>query len=377
MLVASNEGAELACASSSGGVGHASDIETFIEAAWSSAIRGKPVDHTTPYWALGINSNRALDILRYIWLEAGLDLPVNIFIEAPTIRDMAARLSDHSAFDAQPVLRMGGAGASPILFLFPGGGGFLHELAELARAFETDGAIYGITASGTDRHGPVYQDHLNEALRAAALIQQTQPQGPYNIAGYSLGGCTALETARILRNAGHDVQLMLLDTGLHERCWPLPVWLRYITPHFKRRVAGRLQRRSKPDPVPSKPALPDLAPPQRGTMFEFPFRNPHRPDYPLYSPHWQSFHPPHYTNMRARAIIMRGTYKPKPYDGPVTFFTSRGGDQAACSPKSVWPKYLPHAEWVEVSGNHTSMVMGRHARHLAAEMAKRFKTQPA
>jgi thioesterase domain-containing protein len=372
MLVSNDEELGLATPSTADGDARLAEIETFLTAAWSSALRGKALDPALPYWALGINSNRALDILRYIWLNAGLDLHVNIFIEAPTIREMAVRMADHSAFESQPVLPMGGAGGAPALFLLPGGGGFLHEVAELARAFEIPGTIYGVTASGTDGRLPIHDNHYDEAARAAALIQQTQRRGPYNIAGYSLGGCTALETARILRRAGHEVQLMLLDSGLNEHCWPVSVWLRYITPHFVKRVAGRLKKNRAVAEDSARTTLPSLAPPQRGTMFEFRFRNPRHPHYPYHSPHWQSFHPPNYTRMRARAIVMRGLYRPQPYDGPVTFFISRGGDPAACSPRDIWPKYLPNMQWVEASGTHTSMIMGRHARQLADDMTKRL-----
>lgn len=349
------------------------EAETLLAAAWSSALRGKAPGQSRPYSALGINGNRALDILRYLWLEAELEPHINIFIEAPTIQAMAARIADRSEFEAQSILPMGGAETAPGLFLFAGGGGFLHEMAELARAFEISAMVHGVTVSGTDGCGAVPATHQAEAARAAVLIRQTKPAGPYNVAGYSLGGCTALETARILRRDGHDVYLMLLDSGLNDHCWPVSIWLRYLAPHLAKRVAGRLRRKPRPaNDEAARPPLPQLAAPQRGTMFEFRFRNPSHPDYPLYSPHWQSFHPPHYTKMRARAMVMHGLYRPEPYDGPVTFFVSRGGDQASCSPRDIWPKYLPNAEWLEVSGNHTSMIMGRHARHLAGEMAKRL-----
>jgi thioesterase domain-containing protein len=311
--------------------------------------------------------------LRYIWLETGLDLPVNLFVEAPTIRQMAIRLYENTAGEAQALLRLGGNGDKPILFFFPGGAGFLHELTDIARAFDVPGAIYGVTASGTDGRDPIHDNIYDEAARAACLIQKTQDRGPYNIAGYSLGGCLALETARILQMAGQGVQLMMLDTGLNEHCWPLAIWAQYMLEQFLIRVRGRLKRRSVVHQDVDEQEMPTTVPARRGTMFEFRFRNPRHSAYPYFSPYWQTFHPPIYTKMRARAIIMKGLYTPKPYPWPLVFFLSRGGDPASCNPRKLWQKYLPNAEWLTVSGNHTSMIMGRHAKHLAVEMSKRLK----
>jgi len=257
--------------------------------------------------------------------------------------------------------------------LFPGGAGFLHELTDIGRAFDVPGAIYGVTASGTDGRETIHDNLYDEAARAAALILKKQETGPYNIAGYSLGGCIALETARILRTSGHDVQLMILDSGLNEHCWPLAIWAQYMAGQFFSRVHGRLKRRAKVQQEFTEPEIPGDVPARRGTMFEFRFRNPRHPNYPYFSPHWQTFHPPIYTRMRARAIIMKGLYEPEPYPWPLIFFLSRGGDPASCSPRKLWQKYLPNAEWLTVPGNHTSMIMGRHAKHLAGEMTKRLK----
>jgi len=346
--------------------------EAFLTVAWSSALRGKTPSCDRPYWELGITSNRALHILRYIWQETGLDLPAVLFIEAPTIRAMAARLCEGSACRTKKILPLAGSGTHAALFMFAGGGGFLHELTELARALDLPGIIYGVTSSGTDGQEPICADHDEEAARAVELIRGVQPHGPYNIAGYSLGGCTALEAARRLRQAGEDVHLMMLDTGLSERCWPFTVWLNYVVPKFIDRVVGRIQRSVRKPSVSAKTALPDIAPARRGTLFEFRFRNPRHPDYVYYSPHWQSHHPPLFTRLRAAAIVIRALYRPTVYDGPVTFLMSAGGDPAACRPTEVWPKYLPNAKWFTVAGNHNSMIMGRHAKTLAATMTERL-----
>jgi thioesterase domain-containing protein len=288
---------------------------------------------------------------------------------------MAARLCTEKGLQSQDVVLMGGNGRTPVLFI-QASGGFLHECADLARAFNVEGGVYGLAASGTDGSLPMLRHHEEEAARMANLILKVQEAGPYNIAGYSLGGCTALETARILRDAGHEVQTMLLDTVFDERYWPISVWLRFIVPKALASLKTRLKRRRLPAQghVPTKKA--DIAPKRRGTRFEFRFRNPQNLNYPYYCVHWQSCHPPRYTQIRARGIRMKGLYCPRTYDGPVSFFVSRAGDPEACSPLKVWPRYLSDVEWVSVPGNHLSMIVGRYAKQLAEEMTKRLKLAP-
>lgn len=351
------------------------EAERFLTSAWTKVLRGKMARPDQPYWELGINAIRALQIIRSIWEEIGIELPINIFLEAPTIREMATRLCDNTALQSQDVIRMGGKGETPVLFLHASGG-FLHECGDLARAFTFEGAVYGLAASGTDGRTPMLDDQEQEAARMADLIVKLQETGPYNIAGYSLGGSTALETARILRAAGHEVQLMLLDTVFDEHYWPMPIWLRFMAPKFLAMLRRRLKRRRAPLQNNATPKKSDLAPAKRGTRFEFRFRNPRNPDYPYYSVHWQSFHPPRYTQIRARGIRMKGLYRPCPYDGPVSFFVSRGGDPEACNPLDVWPRYLSNVEWVTVPGNHVSMIVGRYAKQLADEMTKRLRLAP-
>jgi len=69
---------------------------------------------------------------------------------------------------------------------------------------------------------------------------------------------------------------------------------------------------------------------------------------------------------------MKGVYKPDRYDGELTFFRSAQGSPVDCDPKSIWRHLLVHAEWVDVAGNHQSMIVGRNASALALELSTRL-----
>jgi thioesterase domain-containing protein len=53
------------------------------------------------------------------------------------------------------------------------------------------------------------------ARQYVEAIRQVQPEGPYHLGGWSLGGVVALEMAQQLLGAGHDVGLLaFLDTTI-------------------------------------------------------------------------------------------------------------------------------------------------------------------
>jgi thioesterase domain-containing protein len=349
-----------------------SGVEDLVATAWEDALGRGPVDRDSDYRTLRVNPNRALRIIHNIWSATSIELPINIFFEAPTVRQMARALCDDRRQLAAPdlVCLRSGDQNTPPLFLFPGGVGVLIELMDLAQALDYRGAIYGIAFSGLDGVGPVYDRIEQEAARSLAIMRRLQPNGPYRMIGYSFGGITALETARKIRQQrGEEAFLCLLDTAQNDHAWPLRVWL----PFMLRKIAAKLKKMKYRRPAQKNPHEYSENPqPPRGTQLEFRFRNPNHPNYPYYHPYWRGNYPPFYGQVAQNACRMRGRYMPSRYDGKAFFFASAGGDSLVCDPLRVWPKYLPNAEWTRVPGNHLSMILGRNAVFLAAEISRRL-----
>ena len=98
------------------------------------------------------------------------------------------------------LLRPGGSDRP--LFLIHGMGGHVAAFMPLARAIAGGRPVYGLQALGLDPD-QTPQDRI-EAMAASYLeeIRAAQPQGPYLLAGWSMGGLIALEAARQLVAAG-------------------------------------------------------------------------------------------------------------------------------------------------------------------------------
>jgi len=356
-------------------------LEDVVAAAWSHALRGKAVDRDADFRALGLSPTRAMHLLVSLWAETSIDLPVNVFFEAPTIRRMAEAILDGSAFIAPELVRLRTGDESTPLFMFPGHAGYLVHLNDLVQALDYLGAIYGVPVSGLDGSDPAYDRFELEAERALGIMRKAQPTGPYRIIGYSIGGITALEAARRIRADGDEVFLTLIDTPQNDHSWPVSVWLTFLTRRLaltvlrKVRRWGRRRPRRSSVPRAAAPTRPSPHPPRRGTQFGYRFRNPAAPDYPQHSPYWTGEATPNYRRVGENVCRMKGFYKPSRYDAKVFFFASKRGDPLACDPQQVWPKYLPNAEWIRVPGDHVNTMFGRYAAKLAAKISAHLQRE--
>ncbi|WP_050996995.1 MULTISPECIES: thioesterase domain-containing protein [Frankia] len=105
-------------------------------------------------------------------------------------------------------------GSTP-LFCFPEAGAPAIALLPFARHFAAQRRVYGLQAHALEQRGIPDWSVAAAARRHVAELRLLQPTGPYLLVGHSFGGLIALEVARLLRRAGHEVGLLaLIDTYL-------------------------------------------------------------------------------------------------------------------------------------------------------------------
>ncbi len=146
------------------------------------------------------------------------------------------------------------AGGFPALFIFPGLGGVIDALAELAASIELPLKIYAFQSRGIEGAFPPDTQVEEMVDQYLAELTRLQVNGPYLLCGHSLGGLVAFETARRMRASGAEVgALILLDTPIHQSLWPrsffLSVLLQRLRHHLSviialppRKIVGYLAR---------------------------------------------------------------------------------------------------------------------------------------
>jgi acyl carrier protein len=95
-------------------------IEDLVANAWEAALKRKTIDRDADFRSLNMNSNRSMEIIRYIWKKTSIELPVNIFFYAPTISQMAKAINDGNALVAPDLVRLREGDVATPLYLFRG-----------------------------------------------------------------------------------------------------------------------------------------------------------------------------------------------------------------------------------------------------------------
>lgn len=344
-------------------------------------ILRRPLAADDDLFAAGLNVNRALNIVRLFWLESGVELDVNTFIERRSLSEIASMLAEgRSGPEDKAILLQAGKGAP--LFAYAGGVSVFLEIRELVQSLDYCGPVYGLRMTPFERPPGDAATVDDEVREAVAVIKSIQPEGPYRLLGYSFGGVLALEVARALESAGDEVAFCgMIDTPQNDHAWPFHLWadlmmrrgLRKLKLAFRRLVVPRSHMGAAAcGDILSKDALRRLSEAGRGRHLFFRFRSPQHPNYPYFAPQWVGGNTPVYTQRGRELLRLKGLFRPRPYQGRVTFFIAAQGSPVDCDPEALWRPYLSNAEWIRMKGNHLSIVVGRNARLLAGEISRRI-----
>ncbi|WP_147444808.1 non-ribosomal peptide synthetase [Corallococcus sp. CA053C] len=186
-------------------------LEEQLAQAFANVLRVPRVSVTDSFFDLGGHSLLALRLMAAIREHTSRPLPVSVLFQHSTVERLAQLALQESAQPTANLLRLD-AGTSPLrpLFLVHGGGGSVLGYTELVRQLGSQRPVYGLFASGLDG-GALPPDSVEALARDyLAQVRTVQPQGPYLLAGWSLGGLVALELARQLQAVGEQVELLAL-----------------------------------------------------------------------------------------------------------------------------------------------------------------------
>jgi acyl-CoA synthetase (AMP-forming)/AMP-acid ligase II/thioesterase domain-containing protein len=234
-------------------------LETLIARLWSEVLGVEEPGIDADFFALGGYSLLALQLLLDVRRHTGVDIPLAVFVEAPTIRKQALLVSewtpptpgvaerDPVAVESRGRDRAKEAGATllapvrtdgsrPPLFCVYGP----SRYQPLAKRLGPEQPAYGVFSERelSLLSGPASQESFYPSVEelAALYLRQAravQPHGPYQLAGSSFGGRVALEMAQTLRAEGEEVALLaVLDTLMPGATEWLP--LRWFAHHAER-----------------------------------------------------------------------------------------------------------------------------------------------
>ena len=198
-------------------------VELELVQVWQELFQRRDIRRQDNFFELGGHSLLAARLATEIGRKFRHQIPIAALFQSPTIELLARRLMDeHWAPPWGSLVPLQTQGSKPPLFFVHGWGGNVFVFTELARMLAPDQPAYGLQAVGLDGRQPRHKSVEEMARHYADEVMSFQPQGPYFLCGYSLGGIIAYELGQQLRARGGDVAMvMMLDTNLVILPWPV------------------------------------------------------------------------------------------------------------------------------------------------------------
>lgn len=339
------------------------ELEQQLANIWQQVL-GVPLGIHDNFFELGGSSLLAVQLFAQIEKVCGKNLPLSTLIQALTVEQMASILQEEQeSVLSSSLVAIQPHGSKPPLFAIHEVDGHILFYRDLANCLGSEQPFYALQPVGIDGKQAPFNRFEDMAAHYINEIRTVQPEGPYFLTGFSMGGVLAFEMAHQLHAQGQKVAMLaLLDAyaetdlilplsqrisrhlSILSKCGPAYILQKSgkVTQKLKNKVQERLHKIvHKVDPTMEIP-LPDV------------------PEAPRLSAIAEA----HEQAVRA--------YVYKVYPGRATFFQAM--DRARHEgwepdPYKVWGwRIAGGLEIIEVPGDHVSIVQEPYVQVLAEKL---------
>ncbi|WP_051367631.1 non-ribosomal peptide synthetase [Hamadaea tsunoensis] len=219
-----------------------------LAALWADLLEVPAVGPDQHFFELGGTSLLALRLVHRIRDRHGVAVPIGQVFQTPTVRALAARIA---ALDGEPPAAEPDAGAVVLadrpgdrLWLFPPVGGSVGAYAPLAA--DWPGAVTAFAGLEPPAGGQPERTLAEIAARYRQALQRADPDGPYLLGGWSMGGVLAYEVAQQLCAAGRSCTVLMIDSdarGVRGRPDGARAHLEFLTDLAEGRLPAAVRRR--------------------------------------------------------------------------------------------------------------------------------------
>lgn len=219
-------------------------LEEYLVAAWKKVLSTQTVGINQNFFDAGGSSLQAAMLTTQLSEDLGVPVPTALLFDLADISKIAMKLvelhpatmterfgSDCIALQVERsahsnsstpdyhtlIVPIKPAGSRLPLFMVHPPGGIVVCYRELAKLLGDQYPLYGIRSHGLHGHETLPESLVAMAAEYVSALRTVQPNGPYTLGGWSLGGLIAYEMAQQLLDSGQKVQrIVLLDTTIPE-----------------------------------------------------------------------------------------------------------------------------------------------------------------
>ncbi|GAA4779840.1 hypothetical protein GCM10023231_03320 [Olivibacter ginsenosidimutans] len=204
--------------------------QKLIKEVWKEALGLQHIGLDDNFFELGGHSLIAVQVMLRLEKETGKRFPLASLFEYPTINALANLFqSDVEILQLHSLVAIKPTGTKPPIYLVHGGGLNVLIYQPLGNHVSQDQPLYALQAIGLSGKKEIPSTIAEIARIYLAEVLRHNPNGPYALAGYSLGGIIAYEMAKQLLAMGRQVLLLgIMDTNADGRDWQLPMVKRLL-----------------------------------------------------------------------------------------------------------------------------------------------------
>ncbi len=199
-------------------------VEKELVGLWSGILSRDPLHASKLQTSIGIDDNffqvgghslKATALSTRIKKEFNVNMPLAEIFKNPTVKGQAGyiRAAETDALipqDERLVKLKVGSPGSRNLFLIHDGTGEVEGYLEFCKDVEDRCNCWGLRADRLENLAPRQVTIPGLARNYIDAMKKIQPQGPYSLAGWSLGGVIAFEMAAQLEQTGESLALLVL-----------------------------------------------------------------------------------------------------------------------------------------------------------------------
>ncbi|WP_142409118.1 non-ribosomal peptide synthetase [Bacteriovorax stolpii] len=208
------------------------EFDTFMKKTWMDVLGISDLKASDNFFDVGGNSLLAVQMYAKISEKYNLDLPLALLIEASSFQsfktvvyskiektsvpvyEAAANVMPQTLQIYKSLVIIKASGKKNPFFCFHGVGGNVLNYITLMPAAKNDRPLMALQSVGLLNANDLPLQTVEEMARAYVReIRLIQPEGPYLLAGGSMGGMVAFEAAIQLMDAGEKIEkLIMFDT---------------------------------------------------------------------------------------------------------------------------------------------------------------------
>ena len=195
------------------------DVEAVLAEWWKELLGLSEVGLEDDFFDLGGQSLIVARLFSKIKKTYGVSLGLSVLFEARTIRQLAtlirsAKMPTYSQPTSwSPIVPIQPKGRRPPLYVISGLGGNVIKFSSMAFYLGEDQPVFGLLPRGLDGKESYLTRVEDLASYYVKAIRSMQPEGPYQLVGYSFGGAVAFEVAQQMVAQGAEVGLLgMFDT---------------------------------------------------------------------------------------------------------------------------------------------------------------------